>query len=65
MARAAELSGDRFRTAAGELNALLDPAAEKRECAGVPGGLDVGYDAVLGLTLKERMDMRTAWPSPV
>ena len=29
MARAAELSGDRFRTAAGELNALLDPAPEK------------------------------------
>ena len=59
MARAAELSGDRFRTAAGELNALLDPAAEKRECAGVPGGLDVGYDAVLfyGLTLKERIDI--------
>ena len=59
MACAAELSGDRFRTAAGELNALLDPAAEKRECAGVPGGLDVGYDAVLfyGLTLKERIDI--------
>ena len=59
MARAAELSGDRFRTAAGELNALLDPAAEKRECAGVPGGLDVGCDAVLfyGLTLKERIDI--------
>ena len=59
MARAADLSGDRFRTAAGELNALLDPAAEKRECAGVPGGLDVGYDAVLfyGLTLKERIDI--------
>ena len=59
MARAAELSGDRFRTAAGELNVLLDPAAEKRECAGVPGGLDVGYDVVLfyGLTLKERIDI--------
>ena len=59
MARAAELSGDRFRTAAGELNALLDPPTEKRECAGVPGGLDVGYDVVLfyGLTLKERIDI--------
>ena len=59
MARAAELSGDRFRTAAGELNAFLDPAPEKRAADGVPGGLDVGYDVVLfyGLTLKERIDI--------
>ena len=58
MARAAELSGDRFRTAAAELNALLTPAAEGGP-AGVLGGLDVGYDAVLfyGLTLKERIDV--------
>ena len=58
MARTAELSGDRFRTAAGELNALLTPAAE-RGPASVPGELDVGYDAVLfyGLTLKERIDI--------
>ena len=58
MARAEELSGDRFRTAAGELNALLTPAAEGGP-ASVPGELDVGYDAVLfyGLTLKERIDI--------
>ena len=30
MARAADLSGDRFRTAAGELNALLDPGRRKK-----------------------------------
>ena len=58
MARAAELSGDRFRTATGELNALLTPAAEG-DPAGGAGELDVGYDAVLfyGLTLKERIDV--------
>ena len=58
MARAAELSGDRFRTAAGELNVLLTPATEG-EPPGVLGGLDVGYDAILfyGLTLKERIDV--------
>ena len=57
MARAAELSGDRFRTATGELNALLTPAAEGDPASGA-GELDVGYDAVLfyGLTLKERID---------
>ena len=58
MARAAELSGDCFRTAAGELNTFLTPAAESG-VDGVPGGLDVGYDAVLfyGLTVKERIDV--------
>ncbi len=58
LARAAELSGDRFRTAAGELNALLAPSTE-RGPAGMLGELDVGYDAVLfyGLTLKERIDV--------
>ena len=58
MARAAELSGDRFRTATGELNALLTLAAEG-DPAGGAGELDVGYDAVLfyGLTLKERIDV--------
>ena len=58
MARAAELSGDRFRAAAGELNAFLTPAKEAGP-ADVLGGLDVGYDAVLfyGLTLKERIEI--------
>ncbi len=58
MARAAELSGDRFRTAVSELNAFLAPAAEGGS-ASVLGGLDVGYDAVLfyGLTLNERIDI--------
>ena len=58
MARAAELSGDRFRAAAGELNAFLTPAG-KAGPADVLGGLDVGYDAVLfyGLTLKERIEI--------
>ena len=58
MARAAELSGDRFRTAVSELNAFLAPAAEGG-APGVLGGLDVGYDAVLfyGLRLNERIDI--------
>ena len=58
MVRAEELSGDRFRTAASELNAFLAPA-EDGWSANVLGGLDVGYDAVLfyGLTLKERIDI--------
>ena len=58
MVRAAELSGDRFRSAARELNAFLVPAGEGGP-AGVPGDLDVGYDAMLfhGLTLKERIDI--------
>ena len=58
MARAEELSGDRFRTAASELNAFLAPAGDGGTASGL-GGLDVGYDAVLfyGLTLKERIDI--------
>ena len=58
MARADELSGDRFRTAASELNAFLAPAGGGRS-ASVLGGLDVGYDAVLfyGLAFKERIDI--------
>ncbi len=56
MARASELSGDRFRAAATELNAFLGRVGQG-ESASVPGDLDVGYDAVLfwGLTLKERV----------
>ena len=55
MARAAELSDDRFR-AAGELNAFLTPAGEEGS-GGVPDGLNIGYHAVLfyGLTLTERI----------
>ena len=58
MARAAELSGDSFRSAAHELNAFLVPASEGG-LASVPGDLNVGYDAMLfhGLTLKERIDI--------
>ena len=58
MARAAELSKDGFRTAVAELNGLLDPMPVEGQ-DGVPGELDVGYDAVLfyGLTFKERIDI--------
>ena len=58
MARASELSGDRFRAAATELNAFLGRVGQG-ESASVPGDLDVGYDAVLfwGLTLKERVEV--------
>ena len=58
MARAAEHTGDRFRKAAGELNALLTPAGEGGSAA-LPDGLDVGYDAVLfyGLNVRERIDV--------
>ena len=58
MARASELCGDRFRTAAGELSALLTPVGETG-AAGVVDSPDVGYHAVLfyGLTLKERIDV--------
>ena len=58
MARAAELSGERFRTAAYELNAFLTLAREEGS-ASVSNGLDVGYDAILfyGLTLKERIEI--------
>ena len=59
MARASELSGDRFRTAAGELNAFLSPAGDG-EAAGVLGNLDEGCDAILfyGLSVTERIDVR-------
>ena len=58
MARAAELSSDSFQTAAHELNSFLTPGKGEGS-ASVPGGLDVGYDAVLfyGLTLKERIEI--------
>ena len=58
MARDAELPGDGFRLAAGELNTFLAPARDD-EPAEVLGGLDVGYHAVLfyGLTLKEMFDI--------
>ena len=59
MARAAELSGDRFRTAARELSAFLSPAGNE-EAASVLGNLDEGYDAMLfcGLAVTERIDVR-------
>ena len=59
MARAAELMDDRFRTAAGEFNELLDPVIEKQMESSAPGGLGIGYDLVLfyGVTLKERIDI--------
>ena len=58
MARAAELSGDRFRAAAGELSALLAPATGTGP-ARVSAGPDVGCDVVLfyGLTLEEESDL--------
>ena len=57
MARAAEVSGDRFRLAAGELNGLLLPDWEKP--ADALGNLDAGCDALLffGLTVPERIDV--------
>ena len=59
MARAAELSGDRFRTAARELNAFLSPAGDE-EAASVLGNLDEGCDSMLfcGLAVTERIDVR-------
>ena len=58
MVRAAELSKDSFRTAAGELHAFLSPVGDK-EASGVLGNLDEGYDALLfyGLTVNERIDL--------
>lgn len=58
MARAAELPGDGFRAAAGELNAFLSPVRD-REAASVLGNLDEGCDALLfwGLTVTERIDL--------
>lgn len=58
MARASELSRDRFRAAATELNAFLSRGGQG-EAASVLDDLNVGYDAVLfwGLTLKERVEV--------
>ena len=58
MARAEELPGDGFRTAATELNAFLVTGGEDKT-AGVPGDLDVGYDVVLfhGLSLREKFEI--------
>ena len=58
MARAAEVSGDRFRVAARELNAFLLPAGDG-ESADVLASLDEGCDVLLfyGLTLPERIDV--------
>ena len=58
MARAAELSGDRFRTAARELNAFLAPIDDE-EAGSVLGSLDEGCDAMLfyGLAVTERIDI--------
>ena len=58
MARAAELSGDRFRTASGELSALLAPIKETGP-ARVSAGPDAGCDVVLfyGLALEEESDL--------
>ena len=54
-ARAQELPGDGFRTAAVELHAFLSQSEEER----VPSELDVAYDMVLiwGLTLDERIEL--------
>ena len=59
MALAADLSGDRFRTAAGELNAFLSPARDE-EATSVLGNLDEGCDAMLfyGLTVAERVEVQ-------
>ena len=56
--RATELSSDRFRTAAAELNGLLFPAPVDSPSV-VPGELDAGYDAVLfyGLTFEEPIEI--------
>ncbi|MCY3761602.1 MAG: hypothetical protein OXH50_10165 [Gemmatimonadetes bacterium] len=58
LARAAELPGDRFRTAAHELNAFLSPVGD-RGAAEVLGELDEGCDALLfyGLTVAERAEI--------
>ena len=58
MARAAELPGEGFRTAARELNALLSPLGDG-EAAAVLGDLEEGCDLVLfyGLTVTERIEM--------
>ncbi len=59
MTRAAELSGDRFRTAACEPNAFLSPVGDE-EAARVLGHLDEGCDVMLfyGLNVTERIEVR-------
>ena len=58
MARAAELPGNGFRAAAGELNAFLSPVGDE-EAARVLRNLDEGCDALLfwGLAVPERVDV--------
>ena len=58
MARAAELSDDRFRRALRELNAFLSPAGDGA-AADVLGNLDEACDMFLfyGLTLSERVEV--------
>ena len=58
IARASELSGDQYRTAAAELNGLFFPATAEGPSV-VPGELDTGYDAVLfyGLTFEEPIEI--------
>lgn len=58
IARAVELPVDGFRTAVAELNEFLDPVPVAGQF-GVPGELNVGYDAVLfyGLTFKDQIDL--------
>ena len=59
MTRAAELPGNRFRTAAAELNALLEPVEDRESKVAPLEKLGVAYDLVLfyGLTVKERIDI--------
>ena len=59
MFRAAELTGGRYRKAAGDLHALLEPTKETAGGGRLPDGLDVGYDLVLfyGPAFKERIDV--------
>ena len=58
MARAAELPGEGFRSAAKELNALLSPLGDG-EAAAVLGDLNEGFDLMLfyGLTVTERIEL--------
>ncbi len=59
MFRSAELTGDRYRKAVGDLHALLEPANETAGSGKLPDGLDIGYDLVLfyGLAFSERIDV--------
>ena len=58
MVRVSELSGDRFRAAAGTMNAFLAPAGEAGS-AELPDGFDIEYDAVpfYGMALCEGIDV--------